>query len=480
MKTSRLTTLLLALSMALLCAPALAEPSPDALFKAAESGNVTAIRKALTQGISVNAIDADGWNALIIASGEGKLQAVQALVKAGADVNSASKRGETALMAAVLSGNIAVVKYLLSEGADKTAVTTKGLTAADIAGQAKKPEIAKLLAPAGNKAQAAKTAPPKAAVSKNVATKENAAVEAFQKGRYDEATTLFKELVTLDPKNALAWHFLGQAQEKRGDMPSAKAAYAKSLEIQPTGEVAERTKSFLSRMPGEKDCADCPEMVTLPAGNFNMGSNNGDSDEKPAHKVSVAAFAMSKYEVTQGQWKAIMGSNPSELKNCGDNCPVENVSWNDVQEFIRKLNAKTGKQYRLPSEAEWEYACRAGAQQEYCGSDNIDAVAWYGAYADPKGNSARTTNRVGQRQANAWGLYDMSGNVWEWVEDSYHDSYNGAPSDGSVWQGDGAKRVLRGGSWDFDPQDARAANRRWNDPAYRFNVIGFRLARTLP
>ena len=222
-------------------------------------------------------------------------------------------------------------------------------------------------------------------------------------------------------------------------------------------------------------------MVSLPPGGFEMGANGGYDNERPVRRVTIGkAFAMGKTEVTQGQWKAVMGNNPSKFSNCGDNCPVENVSWNDAKEFIQKLNAKTGKQYRLPSEAEWEYACRAGSKQEYCGSDDINSVAWYGAYSDPVGNSAKTTNPVATKQANAWGLYDMSGNVWEWVEDSYHDNYNGAPTDGSVWQGDGAKRVLRGGTWSFKPQNARAANRDRVVPAIRSYYSGFRLARTLP
>ncbi len=156
------------------------------------------------------------------------------------------------------------------------------------------------------------------------------------------------------------------------------------------------------------------------------------------------------------------------------------MSWNDAKEFIQKLNAKTGKQYRLPSEAEWEYACRAGGQNEYCGSDNLDAVAWYGAYANPVGNSARTTNPVATKQVNGFGLYDMSGNVWEWTADSYHDSYNGAPNDGSEWSGDGAKRVLRGGSWFYSPQITRAALRISDSPADRSSGFGFRVSRTLP
>ena len=226
-----------------------------------------------------------------------------------------------------------------------------------------------------------------------------------------------------------------------------------------------------------RDCADCPEMVVIPAGSFDMGSNN-DPNEKPVHRVTISrTFAMGKTEVTQGQWKEIMGDNPSKYTGCGDNCPVDQVSWNDAQAFIQKLNAKTGKQYRLPTEAEWEYACRAGGQQEYCGGDNPDSISWYGALAKPAGNSGKTTNPVATKQANAFGLYDMSGNVWEWVEDSYHDDYNGAPADGSAWQGDGALRVPRGGSWSYLQ---RAAKRGGSEPAFRYSTIGFRLARTLP
>ncbi len=228
-----------------------------------------------------------------------------------------------------------------------------------------------------------------------------------------------------------------------------------------------------------KDCADCPEMVVIPPGSFDMGSDNGDDNEKPVHRVTINyAFALGKTEVTQAQWKAIMGSNPSKFPACGDNCPVEQVSWDDTQEFIEKLNAKTGKQYRLPSEAEWEYACHASGKHTYCGSDDPDSVGWYGGMAKPAGNSGRTTNPVATRQANAWGLYDMSGNVWEWVADSYHKSYVGAPTDGSAWlDEDSMTRVPRGGSWSYLQ---RAAKRGGSESDYRFGSIGFRLARTLP
>ena len=170
----------------------------------------------------------------------------------------------------------------------------------------------------------------------------------------------------------------------------------------------------------------------------------------------------------------MMGSNPSHFSSCGDDCPVEQVSWDDAQAYVKWLSNKTGKQYRLPSEAEWEYACRAGGQQKYCGSDSLDSVAWY------DGNSGNSTHPVGRKQPNAFGLYDMSGNVWEWVEDSSQDDYNGAPTNGSVWLGDGAKRVFRGGSWNITPQYARAAKRSRDKPAIRDNSLGFRVARTLP
>lgn len=224
-----------------------------------------------------------------------------------------------------------------------------------------------------------------------------------------------------------------------------------------------------------RDCTDCPEMVLLPAGSFEMGLNGVSKNEKPVHSVTIGqAFAIGMTEVTQGQWRAIMGNNPSYFGGCGDNCPVEQVSWNDTQEFIRLLNQKTGKQYRLPSEAEWEYACRAGGSHQFCGGDNMDIVGWH------SGNKNNPIHPVGGKQANAFGLFDMSGNVSEWVEDSYHDNYNGAPLDGSVWQGDGAQRVLRGGSWNYPPQLTRTAIRFGDKPANHVNSNGFRVAKTLP
>ncbi len=215
--------------------------------------------------------------------------------------------------------------------------------------------------------------------------------------------------------------------------------------------------------------------VQIPAGEFPMGSENGgDDDEKPVHRVRISrAFEIGKYEVTQAQWQAVMGGNPSHFKNCGGNCPVENVSWNDAQQFIRKLNAlNDGYTYRLPTEAEWEYACRAGSTGDYAG--NLDAMAWYDK------NSGNTTHPVGQKQPNAWRLYDMHGNVWEWCEDWYGGNYY-AQSPSVDPRGPSARsvRLIRGGCWNSFARFCRSAYRDGYAPTIRRGFLGFRLVRTL-
>lgn len=213
------------------------------------------------------------------------------------------------------------------------------------------------------------------------------------------------------------------------------------------------------------------ELVYVPAGSFMMGSENGEKYEKPVHQVTIReGFYMGRYEVTQAQWQAVMGTNPSEFR--GENLPVEQVSWNDAQEFIQKLNAlNDGFIYRLPSEAEWEYACRAGTTGDYAGEPN--SMGWYDA------NSGKRTHPVGKKQANGFGLYDMHGNVWEWCQDVYHENYNGAPTDGSTWLsgGDSNKRVFRGGSWfNVVALILRSALRNRAVPDFRSHDLGFRVA----
>jgi formylglycine-generating enzyme required for sulfatase activity len=226
------------------------------------------------------------------------------------------------------------------------------------------------------------------------------------------------------------------------------------------------------------------ELVDIPAGSFMMGSNNGD-DEKPVHRVTVPAFKMMKHEVTQGQWEAIMGSNPAFFSNCGSKCPIEAISWNDVQTFIQKLNQQTGMNFRLPSEAEWEYAARAGTTTTFSTGDRISTsqANFDGRYTyngSSEGQYREKTLPVGSFQPNDFGLYDMHGNVWEWTQDCWNESYSGwfssAPEDASAWlSGDCDKRVLRGGSLSDVPGLLRSANRYGLDAASRSYVYGFRL-----
>lgn len=215
-------------------------------------------------------------------------------------------------------------------------------------------------------------------------------------------------------------------------------------------------------------------MVTIPGGSFYMGSEV-NADERPRHMVYITSFLMGRTEVTQKQWMDVMGSNPSRFSTCGPDCPVDSVSWNDVQQFIEKLNQKTGQKYRLPSEAEWEYAARAGGISEWSfGNDDSKLVnyAWY------LQNSGRQTHPVGQKLPNAFGLFDMHGNVFEWTQDCWHDTYTGAPTWGSAWTTGcyGDYRVLRGGSWTGSQTVLRSAYRSTGSPFNRDNFNGFRLA----
>ena len=229
-------------------------------------------------------------------------------------------------------------------------------------------------------------------------------------------------------------------------------------------------------------------MVIVPGGSFLMGDMEGDDDEKPVHEVTLATFEIGRYPVTQGQWEEIMGNNPSYFQEC-KNCPVENVSWNDVQEFISILNTKyPGMNYRLPTEAEWEFAAGGGMVErdrlgrrgyEYAGSNDPNVVGWYKSNTDSL--DARTGTRpVGTKKPNKLMIYDMSGNVWEWCEDHWHDSYQNAPNDGSAWVSpSSSQRVIRGGSWVANPRYLRVVD-RLSVPLYdrSFN-IGFRLARSI-
>jgi formylglycine-generating enzyme required for sulfatase activity len=215
------------------------------------------------------------------------------------------------------------------------------------------------------------------------------------------------------------------------------------------------------------------EMVFVQGGTFTMGCTSEQSDcwddEKPAHQVSLSSYSIGKYEVTQAQWEVVMDTNPSYFK--GDNLPVELVSWNDVQGFIRKLNAQTGKRYRLPTEAEWEFAARGGNRSggyKYAGSNSLGNVAWY------TDNSGKKTHPVGQKTPNELGIYDMSGNVYEWCSDWFGSYSSSAPSN-PTGASSGSSRVSRGGGWYRSAAYCRVASRNRYSPSISDSSLGFRL-----
>ena len=218
-------------------------------------------------------------------------------------------------------------------------------------------------------------------------------------------------------------------------------------------------------------------MVFVKGGTFTMGcTSEQDSDctdwEQPMHQVTLDSFYIGKYEVTQAQWKLVMnGDNPAKFK--GDNLPVENVSWYDVQAFLNRLNEMSGEDYRLPTEAEWEYAARGGAQSrdyKYSGSNVADEVAWYGT---------DETRPVGIKIANELGIHDMSGNVWEWASDWFDMGYSADPQTNPVGPSDGTNRVLRGGQWNGNARNVRVTMRNGGLPNFRYDTIGFRVVKNV-
>ena len=294
-------------------------------------------------------------------------------------------------------------------------------------------------------------------------------VPKVQSGRGDQEATLRAREEELRRREQALRKQEQQLGEREAEVNRKENEIAQKLALEELAR--KRVAAEAARMaPGQvfKDCSDCPEMVVIPAGTFDMGGTL--IDELPVHRVTLRSFSMGKTEVTQAQWRAVMGSSPSRFSNCGDTCPVEQVSWEDAKLFVSRLSQKTGKSYRLPSEAEWEYSCRSGGREEYCGSSRVDEVAWY--------LGTGGTQPVARKGANAWGLHDMSGNVWEWTEDCWNGNYSGAPTDGGAWtSGVCFQRVVRGSSWS-NSLYFRYSFRLWNATNYRGNNLGFRVART--
>ncbi|TXG79974.1 MAG: tetratricopeptide repeat protein [Rhodocyclaceae bacterium] len=328
-----------------------------------------------------------------------------------------------------------------------------------------------------------------------------AGFELIKAGKLQAAVAKFLAGLKAEPNNGQAHFYLAEAYRGLQQNDKAKTHYQKSLEVDPFGAVAQDAKDRLSQLgsgeggqeastpaqtaggragkaaepaPGSgwTEATTGMEFVWVPSGCFVMGSGDGDNNERPPHKVCLKGFYLGRYEVTQSQYQTLTGKNPSSFK--GSNLPVESVSWGEAKSFADEMAYRSKERIRLPSEAEWEYACRSGEQNELCGRGSIENLAWY------ESNSGKTTHPVGQKRANAWGLHDMSGNVWEWVEDCYN-SYQGAPTDGSASiTGDCSRRVKRGGSWSNTPASVRSAGRSRDGPSDRIDFLGFRVARTLP
>ena len=315
-------------------------------------------------------------------------------------------------------------------------------------------------------------------------------------------------------------------KQRRTDWLLAALIFGMSASVHDAAGTNAPTAGASGHVPGTvfRDCPDCPEMVVVPAGNFTMGSSASEkswvvsqgaklewvSDESPQHPVALRSFALGKYDVTRGEYAAFVretrypagegcydNGNPNSSRRAGaswqhpgfsqtERDPVTCVSWQDARAYISFLNGKLRRAgstsadgpYRLPSESDWEYAARAGTITRFWwGDDDGDAAghAWY------KGNSGGQTHPVGLKPANPFGLYDMVGDVWQWTEDCYADSYVNAPTDGSAAEaGDACRRVDRGGSWFYPAWLLRPATRERNPSGYRDAVMGFRLARTLP
>ncbi len=283
--------------------------------------------------------------------------------------------------------------------------------------------------------------------------------KVFEHELYTEATSTNKVMVVLsDSRKITKEHQLLQSFVERVELP-----------VDTVHEVF-------------RDCDDCPEMVVIPSGSIEIAANAGTEDVASVRRAVIDKdFAMGRTEITQAQWKLIMGDNPSLFKSCGADCPVDKVSRNDIQVFIQKLNAISGKQYRLPSEIEWEYAAMAGSSSSF---------PWGGREAHEYANLGRHeccggglieghdqwlyTSPVARFPANAFGLYDMIGNVWEWTEDKYYGR------DALDEAGDGSRHVLRGGGWSATSQVNPLIERKSAEPTYYTCTLGFRLVRDLP
>ncbi|MBM4055616.1 MAG: hypothetical protein FJ264_13340 [Planctomycetes bacterium] len=478
------------------------------LFTATRDGDEKKVKELLDAGGDPNTEIGKGIPLLFVAVNENRLPVVKALVEAGANVNAAIEGDMTILMIAIQKGHDDIAHYLIEKGADVNAKSQNGATPLSLAREGNREDVVKHLLKAG---------------AKDEQKKEEVTLSIFDaaaKGDVDAIKGLLKSGVKPDDTDGngmfpLLFASLGGHKEavemllqsradinkKTRDGGTALMAAALNghkavieLLLEKGADISIKNKDgvtakIIAEQKGYREIASLlsgnildteagMEFIFVEGGCFQMGDTfgDGDDDEKPVHRVCVGDYYIGTYEVTQGQWESVMGSNPSHFKK-GENYPVETVSWNDVQDFIERLNKQTGKQYRLPTEVEWEYAARSGGKNEkWAGTNQEYQLGSYAWYVE---NSGSTTHPVGQKQSNGLGLYDMSGNVWEWCSDWYGgDYYKNSPTNNPQGPSSGSDRVYRGGSWFDYPRYVRASNRCFYTPESRNHYLGFRLART--
>ena len=380
----------------------------------------------------------------------GKATAVNLSVDAGTDSTGAGQpahqKTEVLSPAAVIKGKVDAENLTIVEDVDSTGAEEPALQKTEI------------LSPA--------------AVNKGNATAENSSTVANKNTDKDKGE---EKVLTLAEKNKT--HPVGRSKKSGAKIYSLLWIALGLLIAAGVYLLADvdmgKLKTLVGLDPGPV-YSRVGRLISIPDGPYKMGNASGDSTENPVHTVRINGFRLGETEVTQKQWQLVMGRAPSYFKAC-DNCPVDSVSWNDVQDFFKKLNQQTGLRFRLPSEVEWEYACRsAGKDEKYCGGDDESKLAWYGS------NSNEKTHSVAQKQANGLGLYDMSGNVWEWTQDCWHDSYDGASSNGQAREsGSCAQRILRGGSWIGVAGSLSSTGRFGSSAAKGSRNFGFRVAQDI-
>ena len=417
---------------------------PDALHRAAKAGNLKGLEAALAAGMDVNARDDKGWTALMYVVDKGYVLLVEPLLTAKADPDVRAPDGATALFMAAAHGHGEIIPKLMKAGADPLIKGPKEKTATDVA-----------------------------------------------QTRYGDLTTALKQGV---PPAVIA--LLAGKTWEEGE------ALVRTLRAHPPGSTF-------------RDCGKCPKMVVVPSGSYEMGSSPSEEgrydDEGPVHRVTInKPFAVGVYEVTRGEFARFVQATDYVMGNTcwghnengewkrrvdhhwrdpgytqTDQHPVVCVGWRDAQAYVKWLSRVTRKAYRLLSESEWEYVARAGTHAAWYWGESESGLCQYANWAHWENiagcdDGAVHTSEVGKYKANAFGLHDVSGNVWEWVEDCWNDSYVGAPADGRAWpSGNCQKRVLRGGSWGNVPRSFRTAVRLNSLWSIRDYFIGFRIARTL-